>query len=81
MHDFDLVHSAEASHRLNEYLPDLSLFNVSLLFFVVAYFLENVPIIGQFHDNTIYFTFRIKREIKLTIDFYYYHPKMLLCIR
>ena len=52
MHDFDLVHGAKTSHCLNKDLPNLPLFDVSFLLFVVADFLEDIPVIGQLHDNT-----------------------------
>ena len=45
MHHLDLVHGLQAAHRLDEDLPDLALFDVSLLFFVVTNLLENVTVV------------------------------------
>lgn len=52
MHDLDLVHGLQASHCLDENLPDLALLDVRLLLLVLHNFLEHITVVGQLHDNT-----------------------------
>jgi len=49
MHDLYFVHGLETSYRLNEYLPDLSFFNICFVFFVLTDFLKHVTIVGKLH--------------------------------
>jgi len=53
MHDLNLVHCLQSSDTLYENLPNLSFFDVSFIFFMVDYFLENITVISQFHYNAI----------------------------
>ena len=51
VHDLDLVHCLQPSHRLNENLPNLPLLDVGLHLLVIANLLEHVAVVSQLHDN------------------------------
>ena len=46
VHDLDFVHGVKPPDHLNEYLPDLPFFDVSLVFLVVADLLEDITVVG-----------------------------------
>ena len=51
VHDFQIVQRSQSSSHLNEDLPDELLLKVSLGLLVFAYFLEDVPIVGELNDD------------------------------
>jgi len=46
VHNLYFVHSLQASDRLYEDLPNLTFFDISFIFFMLADFLENVSVVG-----------------------------------
>ena len=53
MENLSVVKGFEASDNLNEDIPNLLLFDVSLSFLVAANFLKNIAIVSVLHDQTI----------------------------
>ena len=53
MHNLDFVHRIQPSDCLDEYLPDLTFFDIRFVFFVLANLLKDVSVVGQFHDDAI----------------------------
>jgi hypothetical protein len=49
--NLSVMQSLQTSYDLNEYVPDLFLFDVSLSLLIAANFLKNVSIIRVFHDQ------------------------------
>ena len=62
------MHRAKASHYLDENLPNLTLLNVGLNLFMVAYLLENVTVVGQLHHNAKLFIFIIYESLLVLND-------------
>jgi len=52
MEDLAVVEGLEASDDLDEDVPYFLFLNVSFSFLIVAYFLEDIAIIGVFHHKT-----------------------------
>jgi hypothetical protein len=53
MQNFAVMESFEASHYLNEYVPNLLLLDVGFSFLVTANLLEDITIVSVLHDQTI----------------------------
>ena len=51
MHYINRVHRIQAPDCLNEYFPDLPLFNVSPVLLVPQNFLEDVSVLAELRDN------------------------------
>ena len=56
MHDIYSVHGMESPYRLDEYLPNKSLFDIRSVLFVLAYFQENIALLCVVHDDAQEFT-------------------------
>ena len=52
MKNFSVVQGLEPTDYLNENVPYLLLFDVGLPFLVATYFLEDITVVGVFHDQT-----------------------------
>ena len=52
MEYFPIMQSLQASNDLYEYVPNFFLFDVSFSLLIAANFLENITVVGIFHDET-----------------------------
>ena len=66
MHYLYFVHWLKTTHSLDENLPNLSFFDICLVFLVLANLLEDITIIGQLHDITEW------KNIYLSLKFTYH---------
>ena len=52
MQDFSVMQRFKASDDLNEDIPNLFLLDVGFSLLIIAYFLEDITVVGVLHDQT-----------------------------
>ena len=53
MKDHNLMKTSEAAHHLNEHLPNVVLFEQSIILLVITYLLKQIARVSILHHNTI----------------------------
>ena len=66
MKNHDLMKTSEATHHLYEHLPNIVLFEQSIILLMITYLLKQIPRVSILHHDTIemnetWFTIKIER--------------------